>query len=153
MSSSRYAAPLRLELHPSRRLAAYLALTHGGALALLLWLPLGAAAGGLLALLIVLCFARSYASRVLMRGGRDIVALVWTRDGDWRLFERGGGERVCRLRADSHVHPALTVLNFSGERRGSVVLLPDSLDGEAYRRLRVRLGLHGPGSTEEGYPG
>lgn len=152
MSSSGYAAPLRLEPRPSRRLAGYLALAHGGALSFLPWLPLNAAAGSLLAILIALCFARSYTSRVLMRGGRDIVGLMWTREGDWRLFERGGGERVCRLRADSHAHPALTVLNFSGERRCSVVLLPDSLDGEAYRRLRVRLGLHAPGPDGEGYP-
>ncbi|MBK9131011.1 MAG: hypothetical protein IPM20_05140 [Gammaproteobacteria bacterium] len=152
MSSSGYAAPLRLDLRPSRRLACYLLAVHGGALACLPALPLGAMTGGLLAVLILLCLARNYTSRVLMRGGHDVVALVWTREGDWRLIERGGRERVCHLRADSYVHPALTVLNFSGECRRSIVLLADSLEGEVHRRLRVRLGLRGQGAPEQGYP-
>lgn len=145
MSSSAYAAPLRLELRRSRRLALYLLAVHAGALALIPALPLAAPAAWLLAGLVLLCLLRSYAGRVLMRGGHDVVALVWERDGAWRLLERGGREPVCRLRPDSYVHPLLTVLNFTGERRGAVVLLPDSLDADTFRRLRVRLGLEGAG--------
>lgn len=152
MSSSGYAAPLRLELRRSRRLALYLAVIHAGALALVPLLPLGVPVGALLAALILLCLVRNVSTRVLMRGRRDIVALVWTREGDWRLQERGGRLHVCRLRPGSYVHPGLTVLNFSGGRRCSVVLLPDSLEPETFRRLRVRLGLHGHDGEVPGYP-
>jgi hypothetical protein len=152
MSSSGYAPPLRLELRRSRRLALYLAASHAGALALVPLLPIGAPAGALLAALIALSFAREYSARVLMRGDRAVVALVWTREGDWHLLERGGRTRVCRLRPGSFRHPLLTVLGFSGGRRCSVVLLPDSLDRDSFRRLRVRLGLHGADTPAPAYP-
>lgn len=152
MSSPAYAAPLRLDLRRSRRLALYLAAAHAGALAFIPFLPLGNVTGALLAILVLLCLARSGSARVLMRGDGDVVALVWERDGEWRLVERGGRTRVCRLRPDSYVHPWLTVLNFAGERRCSVVLLPDSLDRDTYRRLRVRLGLRRAEPAGSAYP-
>ena len=148
MSSPGYAAPLRLELRPSRRLALYLGVTHAGALALLPLLPVAPLTGALLAALVMLSLAREFPARVLMRGERAVVALVWTREGDWHLLERGGRTRVCRLRPGSFRHPLLTVLGFSGGRRCSVVLLPDSLDRDSFRRLRVRLGLHGVGAPD-----
>lgn len=152
MSSARYAAPLRLELRRSRRLALYLIATHAGALALIPLLPLGALTGTLLAALIALSLAREYPARVLLRGDRAVVALVWTAEGDWRLLERGGRTRECRLRPGSFRHPLLTVLGFGGGRRCAVVLLPDSLDRDSFRRLRVRLGLRGTGVQAPDYP-
>jgi len=152
MSSPGYAAPLRLELRRSRRLALYLAAVHAGALAFIPFLPFGNLTAALLAILVILCLARSCSARVLMRGDGDVVALVWERDGEWRLIERGGRTRVCRLRPDSYVHPGLTVLNFAGERRCSIALLPDSLDRDTYRRLRVRLGLRGADPAGAAYP-
>lgn len=152
MSSSRYAAPLRFELRRSRRLAWYLLAVHAGALALIPLLPLDLATAVALAGLVILALVRSCATRVLMHGDRSVVGVVWMRDGEWRLIERGGQTRVCRLRPDSYVHPQLTVLNFSGARRCSIVLLPDSLDRETFRRLRVRLGLHGADAQATVYP-
>jgi hypothetical protein len=152
MSSTRYAAPLRLDLRRSRRLALYLIAAHAGALALVPLLPLGSLTGLLLAVLILLCLVRNYSARVLMRGGHDIVALVWAREGDWRLLERGGRMHVCHVQPGSYVFPGLTVLNFTGARRCSIVLLPDSLAPDTFRRLRVRLGLHGVDAQVPGYP-
>jgi hypothetical protein len=151
MSSSGYAAPLRLELRRSRRLALYLAAAHAGALALVSLLPLGVLAGMLLAALICLSLARTFVAHILMRGERAVVALVWARDGEWRLLERGGREHVCRLRPGSFRHPFLTVLNFTGARRCTIVLLADSLDRDTFRRLRVRLGLHGADAQAADY--
>jgi hypothetical protein len=150
MSSARYAAPLRLEPRRSRRLAVYLAAAHGGALALLPLLPLGMPVVAVLAGLIVLSWAWNQATHVWLRRDRSIVSLVWLADGTWRLTDRGGTTRVCRLRWDSYVHPWLTVLNFTGASRCSVVLLPDSLDPETFRRLRVRLGLQGRDAVTPG---
>lgn len=147
MSSPRYASPLRLELRRSRWLALYLASVHAGALLLIPLLPLGAVLGTALAGLIAASFLGNYIARVQMRRDKSIVALVWGRDGDWLLIERGGRTPVCSLRPDSYVHPRLCLLNFAGERRGSVVLLPDSLDSESFRRLRVRLGLRNPAAA------
>ncbi len=123
-----------------------------GALALIPWPSVGAVAGALLAALIVFSLVRNFTVHVFMRGEHAVTELLWTREGEWRLRERGGRECVCRLRHDSYAHPFLTVLNFAGDRRCSVVLLPDSLDRDTFRRLRVRLGLHGANSAEDGYP-
>ena len=94
-----------------------------------------------------------------------VTALHWRDSGEWELHG-GGIERRKRSAADSSlesqhsvsqqtiaaqlqpastVHPFMTVLNFFCEqqpwhrRRVSVVILPDSLDAEDFRRLRVHL--------------
>jgi hypothetical protein len=152
MSSARYAAPLRLEPRRSRRLAIGLAAAHGGALVLLPLLPLGAFVAAALGGLIILSWSWNHVLHVARRADRSLVSLVWLADGEWRLTERGGATRTGRLRWDSYVHPWLTVLNFTGARRCSVVLLPDSLDPETFRRLRVRLGLQGMAATESVRP-
>jgi hypothetical protein len=98
--------------------------------------------------LIVLSWLWNHALHAARRADRSLVSLVWLADGEWRLTERGGATRSGRLRWDSYAHPWLTVLNFTGARRCSVVLLPDSLDPETFRRLRVRLGLQGMAAIE-----
>ena len=93
MSSIRYAAPLRLELRRSRRLALCLAAAHAGALACSPLLPRGWRPGALLAALILLSLARSDRVRVMKRGERSVVARGRRRGGDWQLSEGGGGAR------------------------------------------------------------
>lgn len=66
------------------------------------------------------------------------------------LINRAGDEWVVELLRGSVVMPHLAVLKFaSSERRGrcSVVLLPDSMDAESFRRLRVALKWHFSAAT------
>ena len=111
-----------------------LALTSLGVLALPLemTIPLG--------ILISVSLVISY-----IRHGRSpspwfIDQLYWSIDGQWTLRTADARKRPARL-LGSYVHPGLIVLSFAlGRlRRRSVVLLPDSADPEAIRRLRVRL--------------
>jgi len=142
MSSRPSAGPLRLEPTPSRRLAALVLAAHMGAAAVALSLPGLLPLRFLLALLVALSLLRVWPA-VVRR-----VAVTWGPEGDWWWRDRAG-ERAVRLRADSYCSPAVVVLRFEAPRwRRDVVLLPDSLDPEVLRRLRVRLRLEGAGTPE-----
>jgi toxin CptA len=64
-------------------------------------------------------------------------------EGDqWVLTTRNGKQLNCQILRDSLVTPYLTVLNVlpQGARFAcSVVILPDSMDAESFRQLRVWL--------------
>jgi len=140
MSSPGSEAPLRLEVGPSPRLAAALLLTHGGALGLLLAAPLAGWLRLLLAATVLISLAAAVLRHLLPTRSGAVRELIWKPDGGWILVT-GGGSRACRLRPGSYVHPLCTVLNFAGDTRRSVLLLPDNVDVEQFRRLRGRLGL------------
>ena len=81
----------------------------------------------------------------LQRHDKSVTALLWDDLGEWKLFFRSG-EEVVRLEPDTLVSSWLVVLNFSATAAAghySAVILPDSLDRESFRRLRVRLRLDG----------
>lgn len=64
------------------------------------------------------------------------------RGNEVTLVTRGGEEISGQVSGDSFVTPVLTILNiFRSGRIGrhSVVILPDSLDKESFRELRVSL--------------
>lgn len=134
--------PLAVDLRPSRLLAAMLGAAGLAALALLLWLPL---AGGMqAAAAVVLCAAVAYAivHDAWRRLPWSVTALQLTADGSLRCLTRDGRWRDARVLGSSCVTASLTVLNLrlSGRRLPcSAVLLPDSLDAEDYRKLRVWL--------------
>jgi hypothetical protein len=67
--------------------------------------------------------------------------LAWQTDGDWQLLFQDGSDRTGQLRPDTYVSLWLVILRFQLEQGGrcSVVILPDMLDPQSFRRLRVRL--------------
>jgi toxin CptA len=73
---------------------------------------------------------------------------VWGDDG-WEVTLGSGARHPARLTASTFVGPRLVVLNFRCPfwPGCSLVLLPDGLDAETLRRLRVRLRL---GATRPG---
>lgn len=75
------------------------------------------------------------------RVARAIVLLVWDRQGRWRVLQRDGTLLDVCLEHGAYVHPQLLVLPFrsAGGRRLSVLMVPDAVNGDALRRLRVRL--------------
>ena len=135
MSHNAYASPLVLEPRRSRHLLIYLVLIHALALAVIaaplnlsLTLRLAVAA------VVVLSFIRQITRVPPHR-------LVWQADGDWQLLFADASERTGQLGPDSYVSPWLVILRLKLEKSGrcSVVILPDMLDPQSFRRLRVRL--------------
>ena len=128
-------------LQPSRYLAATLMVAHGAALAALF--PLAFPAWAKTALVFVILFSLWYhlrrdawlsapsSSKALMLESEQVV-----------LTTHGGEPLAGQVLRDSMVTPLITVLNIlpQGARFArSVVILPDSLDAESFRQLRVWL--------------
>jgi len=147
--------PLDMKFRPSRRLAALLAAAHGLALAALwlgevpMWLHLTLAP----AVAASLCFALWQTGWIA--GGRfpQRVRIVPARThgaaDSIELYFADGKTQQGNIIAGSFVAPYLTVVRFRITRSKftlakSLVVLPDSLDHEAFRELRVRLKW-GPG--------
>lgn len=131
----------QFKLQPSRYLAAVLVAAHGAALALLfpLVLPLWAKA----ALAMVIIFSLVYHLRRDAWLSSKISAMTLILEKESIVLElRGGDQLAGQVLRDSLVTPYITVLNIlpQGARLAhSVVILPDSLDAESFRQLRVWL--------------
>jgi len=131
----------QFQLQPSRYLAAALIAAHGAAYTALLplTLPLWAKAALAPIFLFSLIYhlrrdawlsATSASAGMLLQGDQIV------------LSTRAGGEVAGTVSRNSLVTPWVTVLNVlpQGARFSrSVIILPDSLDAEAFRQLRVIL--------------
>jgi len=137
-----FAGACRIDPEPSRRLAVLLVVGYGGAILL--------AATGLTGLLRPLCLAGILCSAAWTFwrhfGPARIVHAERLESEGWQVRRADGWEGEARLLPSSLVTPALMVLNFRFPgawlpwRRGqSLCLLPDSLDRDSARRLRVFL--------------
>jgi hypothetical protein len=149
MSLSESEVPLQVDLDPSRLLHRAIILMHGVTVPCLIVLPwpwwLSLLAGASAAV------AGYLHCRHLRRN--SVTRLIREEDGRWTLGMCDGMHGGYRLLPDTYVHPRLTVLNFSGPDSRSVVLLADSLEPAAFRRLRVMLKLRGaglPASAQDG---
>jgi len=133
---------LHIRPAPSRYLALWLFLIQAVAwlvlwqLELNVWCKLVLGAG----LLVYLVY--QIRQQLCRRGGRAIVEAKLQIDGRW-LLSMGNGEcKTTTLHPDSFMKPWLMVLHFSRQSmRGGfhLILLPDSLDRELARRLRIHL--------------
>ncbi len=135
MSHAAYTSPLVLEPRRSRYLLLYLLLFHALALIVLV-LPIDLS--WLLRLAIATAVMISLVRQLCHRPPR---CLVWESDGDWQLLVNGGKTVTGQLRPDSYASTWLVILRFRLEQSGhtTVVILPDMLDPQTFRRLRVRL--------------
>ena len=123
-----------------------LALAFAHAVAAITFLVIPIPQSALMLLLSVLAASMGYYA---MRDALLKLECSWVAlrlDGDQAvLINRAGVEWAVELLRGSVVMPHLVVLNFSGSerrRRGGVVLLPDSMDAESFRQLRVALKWH-----------
>lgn len=81
----------------------------------------------------------------------NIATLVWKADGDWVIETVDGKTCEAQLQPSSYLHLWLVVLNFRSEesrRLRSIIIFPDTLDVEIFRKLRVRLGIEGADYTD-----
>lgn len=141
MSSQRSVTLLRINRRRSRLLTGFILTTHGGALVLsLISLPLWA--GLLLSAGVMTSLVHTLNRHVLLRGPNAFVELNWDGEGNWTLLDRDGKTHRARLLRSTYLHVSLVILNFEVNRRNhSVILLPDAIDKDTLRRLRVRLNI------------
>jgi toxin CptA len=145
-------APLLIiRLKRSKRLTATLGLAHFSAIGLLwpLMLPVAAKLMGTVILAISLVFYLRYYA--LLRSPGSVVSIELSEEMAGTLETRCGERISCTLLGSSFVAPYLTVLDWKPLEpqaslmpwrklsARSVVILPDGIDAEEFRQLRVLL--------------
>jgi len=77
----------------------------------------------------------------VLRSGSSCLALVCSQDGSVVLNLRSGRQISGKVTADTLVLPGLILLGIAtdGHGRRSLLLLPDAMPAEDFRRLRVLL--------------
>lgn len=130
-----------LRLVSSPRLTGILLAVHGGAAACAHASDLPTAVKLLLVGILAWGAWRSVGLHGRRRADGAIVLLVWDRLGRWRLVRRDGRMLDATLAGDGFSHPLFVVLLFrTGEGRSvPLFIVPDMVDDEDLRRLRVRL--------------
>ncbi len=135
-------AEVRVALAPSRIGIAALATMASATLALVAFTP-GPARLRILAATWVACAAlHALHAGALHRGRHGVRAVHVDRDGGIALQDGTGAWRTGLLREGSFVAPWLSIVRWRapGSRfDASVVILPDMLPAEDFRRVRVRL--------------
>jgi len=136
--------PVEITLRASRLLAACLIVLHAVVLVLTLVMPLlweSVLPRPALVLALTASLAYHLAQHALRRLPGSVTGLNLALDGAFAI-RRGGDWLPAEVLGSSFVHPHLTVLSLRLEGRRfatHVVLVPDALDAEAFRRLRVWL--------------
>jgi len=131
----------QFNLQPSTYFTIALVVSHGVALAVLapLALPLWARILMALLVLVSLLYHVWHDAWLLALSSNKTLML----DGDMILLVARNGDQVtARVLTDSLVTPFITVLNVLPQGAylaRSVIILPDSLDSESFRQLRVWL--------------
>ena len=159
MTASSFPSPslLVLRLKPSMRIAVMLSLAHFFAIGMLWPLMLPAAvklAGSATLTLSLIFYLRHYA---LLRSPKSVMGLEFSDDMTCTLELRQGERIACTVLGSSVVTPYLTVLELKPHKlpeplpprvfpisprrfsARSIVIMPDGVDMEKFRQLRVLL--------------
>lgn len=133
---------LKVSLNGSRWLVGILSAAHAAAAASIVVADLPTWVKGVLLLLVAASWAVALHGPALRRGGKAIVALELAEDGRLSFQTRAGEWHEATLLESSFVAPYLTVLNLQldGQRfLRYVVIVPDAIGTEDFRRIRVWL--------------
>ena len=141
---------LKVALRPSRQLALLLGLAHAAAAGACLVAPTPVWLKVILVLAVGGSCGRALYGPALLRSPESIVALEISEGGALSFQRRRGDWEEGTLLDSSFVAPYLTVLNLKSE--GSrfahhVVIMPDSVAADEFRRLRVWLRWHKTGAA------
>jgi len=123
--------------------ASVLMVVHVGAIASVFILPVSVLLKLIIVVPVLVNLWRTL-NQVLLKQRTAVHQFVWGADDDWTLITGDGQAKKAKLLATSYVQSWMTVLNFDVGQRFrpySVVLLPDAIDPDVFRRLRVRLTL------------
>lgn len=139
--SGKYAVPLEFEVRRSRLLGSWLLLSHTGALLLLPLLPLSGWLRLPAAVAVLCSLMHGWRLHVGRNHPQAVQAVYWAADRRCRLTLAADREIEAVLLPRAIVLPWLVILRFSGPAQESrfLVLLPDMLDRDRFRQLRVRL--------------
>jgi len=149
------AARVRIMIGPSCILASMLGLAHVAALVVALIVALPSWAKLLVGVVIAASCGWSIYRSALLRGSRAIVELEIGESGRAVIRMRNGAWHDAQVQGSSLVSPWLTVLNMlpdGGRQAQHVVILPDNVDPEAIRSLRVLLRWSRPAGGASGKP-
>ena len=148
MSYRGSAPPLQIELHRSQLLTVCLLLLLVTALTAICLTDVGNLLRLLIALPVIAGVVHALRYHAWRVAGNALVRLTWSAAGVWTATTRDGRVLDLQLAPDSYWHARILVLNFTaGGKKYSVMLLPDMLPGNVFRRLRVRLRLEGGGEV------
>ena len=141
MSSRQYAPPLRIKLQPSQFLGIFIISSHILTFSVLWVLPIPSVFILLISPMFILSAYKKLEQHGLLGSKNRIQEVIHDSDGDWKLVWSDNREDYAGVQSDSYRHPFISVLNFKTEdnEKCSVILLPDSVDKESFRRLRVLL--------------
>lgn len=136
--------PLWIKPQSSRRLQAFLIVTHGLAGLALLLTPLPPPLLGVSLGLLMPSLAWQWWRVVRMRGWGSCRQLYWNGDRQWHLQDGRSRWHLPECYRVIWNHPTIILLQFARTRSGpaSLLLMADQVPAELHRQLRVRLTLY-----------
>ena len=89
------------------------------------------------------CYVRTWRLQVRRRHANAVRSLKWGAENHCLLGLYSGQEQHLDLCEQAFLAPWLVILHFNNQRYGrrTLVLLPDMVDRDLFRKLRVRLKL------------
>lgn len=135
---------LSIELRPSRYLAAFLLLIHGGIILMFLFIRIAWWAQWIISLSMVTSFWILFRQYVTRQSQWSVLKLWLESDGGWYLRMRSGKELKANLKGDSFSSEKLLILNFlleDSKKPVSVLIFSDASDKKTFQALRVWLNL------------
>lgn len=138
--TNQFELPILIFIKPSPWLTGIIIVIHLGAAVALCAADLHGLLKCAVIFLIMASLAHALGTCIMQLHPDTPVQLLLTVGEEWWLTCVRGETIQVQLLPAAYVHPWLTVLSFRGEgRRYSVILTPDVVDADMFRRLRVRL--------------
>jgi toxin CptA len=136
----------RISVRPSVLIAIAVSLVHVAATTVMWIVPIPVVGKAAVTLAIAVSLIYFMARDAALHAARSIVALELREDGEIACQTRNGAWLDCELLGSSYVSPAMTIINlrprgWPGDRR--IILVPDNVDAEDFRRLRTWLRWRG----------
>lgn len=136
----------QITIAPSVLLAAVISVTHFVAAALLWLIPIPVVGKSVFTLAIVISLVYFMARDAALHAAHSIVALEIRDGGEVAMQTRDGEWFDCELLGTSYVSPRLTIVHLQPRDRWMtrrVILVPDNVDSQDFRRLRTWLRWKG----------
>jgi toxin CptA len=132
----------QVSISPSVRLALALCAIHGAAAALLWLVPLPLPGKAVITVVVAVSLVYLLARDAALHAAHAIVGLEIEDGGRVSYWTRSGRRVECEVLDSSYVSPRLTIVLLRERGRAGtrkLILLPDSMNPQDFRRLRVWL--------------
>lgn len=152
-SSTKFAVPFRITLKTSFLLNGALLIMYLGAFYWLWAFDLSLLIKLIVAAALIVGLINHSRQHLFKTSRRAVTNMIWQEQDQWQLETATGDTINARLKGSSFVNPWLIVLNLKPEQGGRmlpVVVMPDSVDSTTFRRLSVKLRMHGGEAVSDG---